>query len=72
MAGVSGKRGHWRTKPPDAESAVGVESPRKCGQRPHLSGSCVVGVFLELLSVNHTLKFFYSCFFGRPKYTGAS
>ena len=27
-AGVSGKYGIWRTKPPDAESAVGAESPK--------------------------------------------
>jgi hypothetical protein len=27
-AGVTGKRGNWREKPPDAESAVGAESPQ--------------------------------------------
>jgi len=27
-AGVTGKGGIWRTKPPDAESAVGAESPK--------------------------------------------
>ena len=35
-AGVTGKGGIRRTKPPDAESAVGAES-RKCGRMPALA-----------------------------------
>jgi hypothetical protein len=39
----TGKGGTRRTKPLDAESAVGAES-RKCGRSPHLSGARGVGL----------------------------
>ena len=42
-AGVTGKGGIWRTKPPDAESAVGAADPESVGERPHLSGARGVG-----------------------------
>jgi len=45
-AGVTGKRGNWRTKPPDAESAVWGRFPESAGKRPHLSGARGVGHFL--------------------------
>ena len=37
-AGVTGKGGIWRTKPPDAESAVGL-NPESVGESPHLSAA---------------------------------
>src|SRR5512136_1485929 len=42
-AGVTGKRGIWRTKPPDAESAVGGRIPESAGKAPHLSAARGVG-----------------------------
>jgi len=38
-AGVTGKGGSWRRRPPGAESAVGAESLASVGERPHLSGA---------------------------------
>ena len=38
-AGVTGKGGNWREKPPDAESAVWGRFPESAGSRPHLSGA---------------------------------
>jgi hypothetical protein len=34
-AGVTGKGGNWRTKPPDAESAVWGQNPESVGESPH-------------------------------------
>jgi len=48
-AGVTGKGGNWRTKPPDAESAVWGRDPESVGERPHLSGARGVGQVLCLL-----------------------
>ena len=42
-AGVTGKGGIWRRKPPDAESAVWGRFPESAGERPHLSGARGVG-----------------------------
>jgi hypothetical protein len=39
MAGVTGKGGMWREKPPNAESAVGAAFPESAAERPHLSGA---------------------------------
>ena len=38
-AGVTGKRGMWRTKPPDAESAFWGRFPESAANSPHLSGA---------------------------------
>ena len=38
-AGVTGKGGIWRAKPPDAESAVGNVFSESVGESPHLSGA---------------------------------
>jgi hypothetical protein len=38
-AGVTGKGGMWRTKPPDAESASWGRFPESAAERPHLSGA---------------------------------
>ncbi len=38
-AGVTGKGGIWRTKPPDAESAVWGRFPASAANGPHLSGA---------------------------------
>jgi hypothetical protein len=35
----NGKRGNWRIKPPDAESADWGQSPESAAERPHLSGA---------------------------------
>jgi hypothetical protein len=42
-AGVTGKGGNWRQKPPDAESAVGAAFPESAAECPHLSGARGVG-----------------------------
>jgi hypothetical protein len=42
-AGVTGKGGNWRTKLPDAESAVWGRFPASVGECPHLSGARGVG-----------------------------
>jgi len=42
-AGVTGKRGIWRAKPPDAESAAWGRLPESVGECPHLSGARGVG-----------------------------
>ena len=42
-AGVTGKGGMWRTKPPDAESAVGGQNPESVGECPLVSGAHGVG-----------------------------
>jgi len=42
-AGVTGKGGTWRTKPPDAESAVWGRFPARAGNAPHLSSARGVG-----------------------------
>jgi len=42
-AGVTGKGGIWRKKPPDAESAVWGRFPESVGECPHLSGARGVG-----------------------------
>ena len=42
-AGVTGKGGTWRTKPPDAESAFWGRFPESVGDSPHLSGARGVG-----------------------------
>ena len=44
-AGVTGKGGTWREKPPDAESAVWSRDPESVGECPHLSGARGVGRF---------------------------
>jgi hypothetical protein len=46
--------GTWRTKPPDAESAVGARIPESAGKAPHLSGARGVG--WRLLFVSCVLK----------------
>jgi hypothetical protein len=46
-AGVTGKRGIWRKKPPDAESAAWGRSPESVGECPHLSGARGVGRVLQ-------------------------
>ena len=46
-AGVTGKRGNWRTKPPDAESAVWGRFLESVGECPHLSGARGVGPVLQ-------------------------
>jgi len=46
-AGVTGKGGIWRTKPPDAESAVWGRFPESVGESPHLSGARGVSPFLS-------------------------
>jgi hypothetical protein len=45
-AGVTGKGGNWRTKLPDAESAVWGRYPESVGECPHLSGARGVGLLL--------------------------
>jgi hypothetical protein len=42
-AGVTGKRGSWREKPPDAESASWGRLLESVAERPHLSGARGVG-----------------------------
>jgi len=42
-AGVTGKGGTWRKKPPDAESASWGRFPESAGNAPHLSGARGVG-----------------------------
>ncbi len=44
-AGVTGKRGMWRIKPPDAESAAWGQNPESAANGPHLSGARGVGPF---------------------------
>jgi len=46
-AGVTGKGGNWRIKPPDAESAVWSRFPESAAERPHLSGARGVAAFFE-------------------------
>ena len=46
-AGVTGKGGIWRTKPPDAESAVWGRDRESVGECPHLSGARGVGPVLQ-------------------------
>ena len=46
-AGVTGKRGMWRKKPPDAESAVWGRFPESAANGPHLSGARGVGQILQ-------------------------
>jgi hypothetical protein len=46
-AGVTGKRGVWREKPPDAESAVWGRFLESAGKAPHLSGARGVGQVLQ-------------------------
>ena len=58
-AGVTGKGGSWRTKPPDAESASWGRFPASAGKAPHLSGARGVGQFLTLKSTS--LRFLYCC-----------
>jgi len=43
-AGVTVKGGIWRTKPPDAESAVWGRFLESAGKTPHLSGARGVGL----------------------------
>jgi hypothetical protein len=53
-AGVTGKRGNWRSKPPDAESAAGAASP-KVRAKPR---TCPVHAVLGALFRVSFLKFF--------------
>jgi len=46
-AGVTGKGGIWRRKPPDAESASWGRFPESVGECPHLSGARGVGQILQ-------------------------
>ena len=46
-AGVTGKGGTWRRKPPDAESASWGCFLESVGERPHLSGARGVGPVLQ-------------------------
>ena len=56
-AGVTGKRGKWRIKPPDAESAVGARIPESAAERPHLSGARGVGLcFIAHIRVKKPIK----------------
>jgi hypothetical protein len=45
--GVTGKRGMWQKKPPEAESAVWGHFPESAGECPHLSGARGVGQILQ-------------------------
>ena len=45
-AGVTGKGGNWRKKPPDAESAVGVTSPKVRAKPRTCPVPAVLGSFL--------------------------
>ena len=42
MAGFTGKCGIWREKA-KGQTQLSGQNPRKCGQRPHLSGANDVG-----------------------------
>jgi hypothetical protein len=44
----------WRTKPPDAEFAVGARIPESAGKAPHLSGARGVG--WRFLFASYVLK----------------
>jgi hypothetical protein len=44
-AGVTGKGGSWREKPPDAESAVGAAFPASAGSARTCPVHAVLGVF---------------------------
>jgi len=51
-AGVTGKGGMWRKKPPDAESAVWGRFPESVGDSPHLSGARGVGRAMILAALD--------------------
>jgi hypothetical protein len=44
-AGVTGKGGNWRRKPPDAESAVGARIPESAGSARTCPVHAVLGSF---------------------------
>ena len=46
-AGVTGKGGTWRTKPPDAESAFGADSPKVWANARTCPVHAVLGAFTE-------------------------
>ena len=58
-AGVTGKGGIWREKPPDAESAVWGRYPESAGECPHLSGARGVGPLSEFTDELPTPKAAY-------------
>ena len=61
-AGVTGKGGIWRTKPPDAESASWSRFSASAGKAPHLSGARGVGQVLQA-TFEFELDIFIRCIY---------